>query len=135
MEDDGSYDCLFCGDSVRGMPALVCWECISNPWHRTCEKDLKHIEVCPTCNRKSVKARTGASARITAPSEIIDLTRAGVAERAMLSGSSSKVIEPGVSEAGPEAWGEGAATRRGRPGSLGRGRGDKCGSWFEGRHG
>ena len=24
MEDyDGLYDCLFCGDSVRGMPALV----------------------------------------------------------------------------------------------------------------
>ena len=75
MEDyDGSYDCLFCGDSVRGMPALVCWECNSNPWHRTCDKDLRYIEVCPTCNRKSVKARTGASARITAPSEITDLT-------------------------------------------------------------
>ena len=74
VEDyDGSYDCLFCGDSVRGMPALVCWECNSNPWHRTCDKDLKYIEVCPTCNQMSVKVFTGVSAATAAPSEIVNV--------------------------------------------------------------
>ena len=77
-EYDESYDCLFCGDLVRGTAALVCRECSSNPWHRTCNKDLKYVEVCPTCNRKSVKVWTGASARTGSPSEIIDLTGEGV---------------------------------------------------------
>ena len=73
-EYDGSYDCLFCGDSVRGTAALVCGECNSNPWHRACDKDFKYGEVCPTCNRKSVKMWIGARAGDGSPSEIIDLT-------------------------------------------------------------
>ena len=73
-EYDESYDCLFCGDLVRGTAALVCRECSSNPWHRTCDKDLKYVEMCPTCNRKPVKVWTGASAGTCASSEIIDLT-------------------------------------------------------------
>jgi hypothetical protein len=59
---------------VRGTAALVCGECGSNPWHRACGKDLKYVEVCPTCSLKSVKAWTGASAGTSSPSEIIDLT-------------------------------------------------------------
>ena len=71
---DGSYACLICTDSVRGEPALVCWECNSNPWHRKCDKDSKYVEVCPTCNQMSVKVFTGVSAATVAPSEIVDLT-------------------------------------------------------------
>ena len=59
---------------MRGTAALVCGECGSNPWHRACGKDLKYVEVCPTCSLKSVKAWTGASAGTSSPSEIIDLT-------------------------------------------------------------
>ena len=70
---DGSYACLICTDSVRGEPALVCWECNSNPWHRKCDKDSKYVEVCPTCNQMSVNAFTGVSAATAAPSEIVNV--------------------------------------------------------------
>ena len=58
---NGTYACLLCFESVRGMPALACSKCSSNPWHRACDKDLKYAEVCPTCNRKSVTVWTSAS--------------------------------------------------------------------------
>ena len=32
-EYDGTYVCLFCGESVRGQPALKCSHCSSNPFH------------------------------------------------------------------------------------------------------
>ena len=36
VEDyDGTYVCLFCGESVRGQPALKCSHCSSNPFHLT----------------------------------------------------------------------------------------------------
>ena len=83
---NGTYACLLCFESVRGMPALACSKCSSNPWHRACDKDLKYAEVCPTCNRKSVTVWTSASVGGAAPSDTIDLTRegAGAAELAML---------------------------------------------------
>ena len=68
-------------DSVRGEPALVCWECNSNPWHRKCDKDSKYVEVCPTCNQMSVKVFTGVSAATAAPSDIVDLTGEEVLRR------------------------------------------------------
>ena len=40
---DGTYACLFCSESVRGMPALACSKCNSNPWHRACVKDSKYL--------------------------------------------------------------------------------------------
>ena len=73
---DGTYDCLFCGDSVRGWAALACSQCNSNPFHRPgsgCDPDPKYAEVCPTCGRKTVEAWKGASAGTAAPSEMIDL--------------------------------------------------------------
>ena len=37
VEDyDGTYVCLFCGESVRGQPALKCAHCSSNPFHVAC---------------------------------------------------------------------------------------------------
>ena len=112
VEDyDGSYVCLFCGDSVRGLPALVCGECNSNPWHRTCDKDLKYTEVCPTCNRQSVKAWTGAGSRTATPSEIINLTRRRGGRRCCGRG----YVYPG------RARGSGGCVARGRRWS-GRGR-------------
>ena len=37
VEDyDGTYVCLFCGESVRGQPALKCSHCSSNPFHLAC---------------------------------------------------------------------------------------------------
>ena len=56
---DGTYECLFCGESVRGQPALKCCQCNSNPFHRACDPQSKYAEVCPTCGRKTVEEWTG----------------------------------------------------------------------------
>ena len=55
-EYDGTYECLFCGESVRGQPALKCSQCSSNPFHLACVAlaHSKYAEVCPTCDRKTV---------------------------------------------------------------------------------
>ena len=58
VEDyDGTYVCLFCGESVRGQPALKCSHCSSNPFHLACVAlaHSKYAEVCPTCDRKTVE--------------------------------------------------------------------------------
>ena len=76
VEDyDGTYVCLFCGESVRGQPALKCSHCSSNPFHLACVAlaHSKYAEVCPTCDRKTVEAWGRASGGTAAPSEIIDL--------------------------------------------------------------
>ena len=49
---DGTYECLFCGESVRGQAALQCWQCNSNPFHRARDPQSKYAEVCPTCGRQ-----------------------------------------------------------------------------------
>ena len=64
VEDyDGTYVCLFCGESVRGQPALKCSHCSSNPFHLACVAlaHSKYAEVCPTCDRKTVEAWERAS--------------------------------------------------------------------------
>ena len=75
---DGTYVCLMCGDSVRGMAALTCSVCSSNPWHQpgtACNPHPKYAEVCPTCGRQTVEAwRGGASARTGTPGVMMDLT-------------------------------------------------------------
>ena len=157
VEDyDGSYVCLFCGDSVRGLPALVCGECNSNPWHRTCDKDLKYTEVCPTCNRQSVKAWTGAGSRTATPSEIINLTRRRGGRRCCGRGyvypgrarGSGGCVARGRRWSGRGRYGVAGCTggangcrqwqrRQGQGACLGRGQprgwerwcGDECGSW------
>ena len=76
VEDyDGTYVCLFCGESVRGQPALKCSHCSSNPFHLACVAlaHSKYAEVCPTCDRKTVEAWGRASGGPAEPSEIIDL--------------------------------------------------------------
>ena len=76
VEDyDGTYVCLFCGESVRGQPALKCSHCSSNPFHLACVAlaHSKYAEVCPTCDRKTVETWGSASGGTAAPSEIIDL--------------------------------------------------------------
>merc|ERR1712091_133417 len=76
VEDyDGTYVCLFCGEAVRGQPALKCSHCSSNPFHLACVAlaHSKYAEVCPTCDRKTVEAWGRASGETAAPSEIIDL--------------------------------------------------------------
>ena len=45
---DGTCVCLFCGESVRGQPALKCSYCSSNPFHHA---HSKYAEVCPTCDQ------------------------------------------------------------------------------------
>ena len=89
---DGTYECLFCGESVRGQAALKCWQCNSNPFHRACDSQSRYAEVCPTCGRKTVEVWKVAGGGNAAPSAIIDLTGAGerAAEVATLSGGSSK---------------------------------------------
>ena len=93
---DGTYVCLMCGDSVRGMAALTCSVCSSNPWHRpgtACNPHPKYAEVCPTCGRQTVEAwRGGASAGTGTPDVRMDLT-------------------------GPEAW-EGGCHRGGEEGAM-----------------
>ena len=76
VEDyDGTYVCLFCGESVRGQPALKCSHCSSNPFHLACVAlaHSKYAEVCPTCDRKAVEAWGRASGGTAGASEIIDL--------------------------------------------------------------
>ena len=41
---DGTYECLFCGESVRGQAALKCWQCNSNPFDRACDPQSKYVE-------------------------------------------------------------------------------------------
>ena len=72
VEDyDGTYVCLFCGESVRGQPALKCSHCSSNPFHLACVAlaHSKYAEVCPTCDRKTVEAWGRASGGTAGPSE------------------------------------------------------------------
>ena len=76
VEDyDGTYVCLFCGESVRGQPALKCSHCSSNPFHLACVAlaHSKYAEVCPTCDRKTVEAWERASGGTAGAGEIIDL--------------------------------------------------------------
>ena len=76
VEDyDGTYVCLFCGESVRGQPALKCSHCSSNPFHLACVAlaHSKYAEVCPTCDRKTVEAWERASGGAAGAGEIIDL--------------------------------------------------------------
>ena len=47
VEDyDGTYVCLFCGESVRGKPALKCSRCSSNPVHHACVAGLARHMAC-----------------------------------------------------------------------------------------
>ena len=63
-EYDGTYVCLFCGESVRGQPALKCSHCSSNPFHLACVAlaHSKYAEVCPTCDRKTCLLYTSDAA-------------------------------------------------------------------------
>ena len=74
---DGTYACLICGDSVRGMAALKCSRCNCNPFHRpgsACNPHSKYAQVCPMCGQQTVEEwKGGASAGTAAPSAMIDL--------------------------------------------------------------
>ena len=78
-EYDGSYECLTCGDSVRGMEALKCshWQCQSNPIHRACITNPKWLHECPSCKRQTMKPWSGAGGRHAAAVATIDLTTGG----------------------------------------------------------
>ena len=80
-EYDGSYACLICGESVRGMEALKCshgqCESSSNPLHRACIKDSKWLDECPTCKRQTMEPWSGAGGRHAAAVVTIDLTTGG----------------------------------------------------------
>ena len=91
---DGTCVCLFCGESVRGQPALKCSHCSSNPFHAACVAlaHSKYAEVCPTCDRKTVEAWGSGSAVRAGASEVIDLREQesegeGAAEVAALTGT------------------------------------------------
>ena len=132
VEDyDGSYDCLICTESVRGTSSLVCSECNCNPWHRTCDKESKYVEVCPTCNQKSVHVWTGSRPGTAAPSKIIDLTGEGksAAELGALTGATGHgAREDGASAVGgamvvSDVAGQGARGGRAGAGSGSSGKG------------
>ena len=78
-EYDGSYACLICGESVRGMEALKCshWQCESNPLHRACITNPKWLHECPSCKRQTMKPWSGAGGRQAAAVATIDLTTGG----------------------------------------------------------
>ena len=58
VEDyDGTYVCLFCGESVRGQPALKCSHCSSNPFHLACVA-LAHSKYCLLYTSPSPRDRT-----------------------------------------------------------------------------
>ena len=63
VEDvDGSYACVICSESVRGMAALCCARCSSNPFHASCVDGTGFAETCPQCAGKTVVAWTGRDA-------------------------------------------------------------------------
>ena len=94
---DGTYECLFCGESVRGQAALKCWQCNSNPFHRACDSQSRYAEVCPTCGWKTVEEWTGAAGCGTAaPGVMIDLTALGAGED--LDAEAARVTERGARE-------------------------------------
>ena len=63
VEDvDGSYACVICSESVRGMAALCCARCSSNPFHASCVDGTGFAEMCPQCAGKTVVAWTGRDA-------------------------------------------------------------------------
>ena len=154
---DGTYECLFCGESVRGQPALKCCQCNSNPFHRACDPQSKYAEVCPTCGRKTVEAWKGASAGTAAPSEMIDLTDlegdwGGAGEEAALTGNGAQEEHRGRRQrGGGRCWGAGCMggasrggqweQRQGQGACHGRWRargwrrrgGDGCGGWWRWR--
>ena len=76
---DGSYDCLICGDSVRGMEALKCshGQCQSNPLHRACITNPQWLRECPTCKRQTMEPWSGAGGRHATAVATIDLTTGG----------------------------------------------------------
>ena len=78
-EYDGSYACLICGESVRGMEALKCShrQCESNPLHRACITNPKWLHECPSCGRQTMKPWSGAGGRQAAAVATIDLTTGG----------------------------------------------------------
>ena len=130
---DGTYVCLMCGDSVRGMAALTCSVCSSNPWHQpgtACNPHPKYAEVCPTCGRQTVEAwRGGASAGTGAPGVMMDLTgpeawEGGGEGGTMLTGNGARGdAAPAVGGAMvAEAVGQGV---RGGSADAGDGRSDK----------
>ena len=88
-EYDGSYACLICGESVRGMEALKCshWQCESNPLHRACITNPQWLRECPTCKRQTMTAWGGTSASPAAVVATIDLTTGGGKGRGDAAGS------------------------------------------------
>ena len=88
-EYDGSYACLICGESVRGMEALKCshWQCQSNPIHRQCIADSGWLSQCPSCKRQTMTAWSGEIASAAAVVATIDLTTVGGKGRGDAAGS------------------------------------------------
>ncbi|MGB1593200.1 MAG: hypothetical protein ACPIOQ_10645, partial [Promethearchaeia archaeon] len=134
VEDyDGTYVCLFCGESVRGQPALKCSHCSSNPFHLACVAlaHSKYAEVCPTCDRKTVEAWGRASGGPAGPGEIIDLREVesegeGAAEVAALTGNGARaeaVAAEGGTVVAADAVGGGVQGGRSDAGRGGSGKG------------
>ena len=130
---DGTYECLFCGESVRGQAALKCWQCNSNPFHRACDPQSKYAEVCPTCGRNTVEEWTGASGGTAAPGETIDLT--GLGEGEDRGAEAASVTERGAREDAIRAVGgtlvAGDEVRRGVRGGRADARGGRSGKGKE----
>ena len=134
VEDyDGTYVCLFCGESVRGQPALKCSHCSCNPFHLACVAlaHSKYAEVCPTCDRKTVEAWGRASGGPAGPSEIIDLREVesegeGAAEVAALTGNGARaeaVAAEGGTVVAADVVGGGVQGERNDAGRGGSGKG------------
>ena len=113
-EYDGSYACLICGESVRGMEALKCshWQCESNPLHRACITNPKWLDECPSCKRQTMKPWSGAGGRHAAAVATIDLTTGGGKGRSDAQDPGGGALQP-IGEGG-EGGGTGAGGKRKR---------------------
>ena len=113
-EYDGSYACLICGESVRGMEALKCshWQCESNPLHRACITNPKWLQECPSCKRQTMKPWSGAGGRHAAAVATIDLTTGGGKGRSDAQDPGGGALQP-IGEGG-EGGGTGAGGKRKR---------------------
>ena len=111
-EYDGSYACLICGESVRGMEALKCshWQCESNPLHRACITNPKWLHECPSCKRQTMTAWSGAIASAAAVVATIDLSTESDKGRGDAEDPEGGVLQP-IGEGG-QGGGTGAGGKR-----------------------
>ena len=73
-EDDGTYVCFICAESVGGRDALQCSQCQSNPFHRACVAEYPGFASRGLHGKQIVEEWSVKSTSSAAVIDTIDLT-------------------------------------------------------------